>query len=597
MRQGHSQTRKSKALASIVGAMLLYATGAEVTAQQPTSYDAGSYNPAYAAPVDYTPAGASESWINSTQPIAQGPIVVPPPPNVMPAPGPGMGTGPGPYYSQDPQQLTPPIPNGGNYHPYPGVDQYQYAQQQTIFQKGMWFNEKLAYSRKYHGSAEYMQFIYDDLPNNLFGYEGGKGGVPQQSSASMPRSQDDFDTNGFGPVAQDNWIGFRPKIFSEMNGSETRAPGFRVNWGFENEDGSGLDITGFFGQEAVAKWEVGTVPYSTFDDPRSIEQLLFPLTLNALNPSISVDDGTGTAFTIPFDQYFEFRSHQQVYGAGFLISKTPWMRGDWYSLKPVYGLRYVNLQRGFNFKGFDSGAEYDYNGYTNNTPQNQQDLEAYINGVRNYTETGDPDFTSYPAGLPSDTPVYVPTGAGFVSPVNNQIFFATDAYETQIITDTQSYLAGPEVGLVLELGSEDFGLDMQVTGGIAANYETMKLSGFGVFNHFISTTGQAASDAQTQNIQAQSGFSSKDNSTHVSPFMEASLTAHWRVFKHIPGVNKYAIMQKANLTASGGYMYLGEVVSPYKSVNYVTWPINPSISMDRDGWELKYCTVGIDFNY
>ncbi len=125
----------------------------------------------------------------------------------------------------------------------------------------------------------------------------------------------------------------------------------------------------------------------------------------------------------------------------------------------------------------------------------------------------------------------------------------------------------------------------------------MNLSGFGIFNHFISTTGLAGSDADILGLTPQSGFSDTENHTHASPFMDASINAHAKIFEDLPYFRNYAFFEDARLVASAGYLYLGNVARPYDSVNYVTFPINPSIDIERDGWELKYFTVGMDFTY
>ena len=539
-----------------------------------------------------------------------------------PPPGPGF-VPPPPYGVAPPPHAGPPqYPGGADLQPYPGLDMYRYGYQQTINENGLWFSEKLNASRKYHVSLEFMVPVYAKPGDELFGYRGINTGIgPTQGippfQVSIPRTAGDVTTGtgGTGGNQQQNEYlqqlqiqnsYFAPLSFDRMF-NKNSGLGLKGEIGFENENGSGISINSWWGGNAEETYQVGQEPFRNYSptlDPFDLigNDPLYLTHLNARNPSLTINAGAGVAERIPFDTLFQMKFSQQAWGAGMRILRPAVSRGDWYTVRPVLGLRYIDLREAMAFRGLDSGAEYEFINFTNTDIQAELDsiFDIEINGGTDFEAgiDGRPDLDSF-----NDDDV-VDNGSN-VYPLD---LFPTNPYETQIHASNHAHAAGPEFGFQTDLGGgKNFKIKLLTTVGLTATTENMRLSGFGVYNHFVNRVdpdgnpdtpdgGQIGTGAGGL-TDAETFFSDRNTSTNISPLLDLSVSAEFRIFEYIPLIRKLQFMEDAKFRTSYGFLYVGNVARPHESIRYDSFPINPSLNPTRKGWTMEQWTFGVDWNY
>jgi len=502
---------------------------------------------------------------------------------------------------------------------------YRYGFQQTINEDGIWYKQMLNANKTYYGDVELIFPVYCEPGDTLFGYGGIETGIVATdrippSYFTTPRNQGDVTTGGGGGGGggNNNAISGREiydryfpyysfsNMFHDMTGS-----GIRLELGVENEDGSGWAINGWYGGESNQTFQRGAVPrrsYTPLPDPFTFagNDPLYVLELNALVGSLPIDNGSGVADRIAFDTMFEMKFTQQAWGSGLKFYRPAIARSDWYQVRPIIGLRYIDIQEGFNFRGLDSGAEYEFLNF--NDIDRAQEFETLLNLDYGFitagnNNSGEPGFE----GRPDPSTFNEGTPDQVQSPVNPVTAFPTNPYEVQVASSTQSRAAGPEIGLHAEMGGDETKLSFLATAGLTAINETTWLDGFGVYNHFLNlvdpddnintpdggelTTGLGGlTDEETR-------FSDKATSTHVSPTLDLSVKFESRVFQYVPGINRLQFFEEAKFTTSYGFLWVGNVTRPQSSVVYETFPINPSLDPDRSGWTMQQWSFGLHWEH
>ncbi|WP_150105967.1 hypothetical protein [Rubinisphaera brasiliensis] len=521
---------------------------------------------------------------------------------------------------------APAYGSGGEMNPYPGLDMYRYGFQQTINDDGLWFSEKLNARRDYKFGVEFMVPVYSEPGDSQFGYGGTITGVGATDSNppfyfSSPRDPGDIAGGGGGgggggntsSIATDFELQryFPVRNFEGMFGNNGTT-GIRLNWGFENEDGSGLYVNGWYGGESTNTFVRGAEPYRNYSpalDPFGLvgNDPLYILELNALNGSLPIDAGNGVAERITFDALYEMKFSQEAWGAGLQILRPAIAKSDWYEVRPIIGLRYIDIREGFNFRGMDSGAEYEVLNF--NDVDYATEFETLFNldvGFVTTTNnaTGEAGFEGRPVAdsFNDDAVVVSPSN---VYPLT---FYPTNPYETQVNASTHSRVAGPEIGLKTDLGGGDnLKVSFLATAGVMATSESLKLNGFGVYNHFVNRVdpdndeltpdGGAIGTGVGGLSDEETTFEDSSTVTHVSPTFDLSLSAEFRVFQYLPVVRKLQFMEDAKFRTSYGFLWVGNISRPQDSVNYTTYPVNPSLDPRRSGWTMQQWTFGVDWNY
>ncbi len=173
---------------------------------------------------------------------------------------------------------------------------------------------------------------------------------------------------------------------------------------------------------------------------------------------------------------------------------------------------------------------------------------------------------------------------------------------TTIAVDTESHLAGPEVGLRYDMGGEKLLLWGQTKFALTANYEKVGLRTKNVGDQWsifdLDPVTGLASD-----FSGQTQFYSREDHTHVSPLIEQSVFAEAKLFRHVPFFNKIKSLDNAKARVGFTYLWAASVVRPEDSYVLRTVgpdPNNPNqsyVSPSRQTWWTMNWSFAVDWEY
>ncbi len=512
------------------------------------------------------------------------------------------------------------MPPGGDLNPYPGLDMYRYGFQQTTNEGGLWYKRMLNASRTYTGSIEALVPVYDEPGGELFGY----GGIDTNIVATdrippfyltTPRDPGTLTTG-----ANNSAVGasqaffqryFHPRTFDQMF-NDMSSSGIKVELGVETEDGSGWKVNGWYGGESNQVFSYGRDPVRLYipslDPFQTGSDPLFIFELNAITGALPINNGSGVADTIAFDTLFEMQYSQEAWGTGLKFYKPTIASGDGYRIRPVLGLRYVNIREGFNFRGLDSGAEYEFLNFNDiDVQQEFTSLGTLDFGLTTGNTAGNATGAPGLEGRPDPDSFNDGSITVFPNPYVPTLPLPTNPYEVQVATYNQAHAAGPEFGFEAELGGDETQLTLTAIAGLTATKENLRLNGFGVYNHFQNSV-DPDSDITTPDggglgtgvggiADIDTQFNDRASSTHVSPLLDLSVKFESRIFQYIPGLNRIEFFDEAQFSTSYGFLYVGNLSRPANSVNYTTFPINPSLNPNRAGWTMTQWTFGLTWEH
>lgn len=487
-------------------------------------------------------------------------------------PGDSYWTQPG-FTTNNPNVFVPPGAQG-NFQPYPGIDMFQYGWQQTRNENGIWIQDQRRPSREYHWGADFLRVWFDRPGDRLFGFDGWRG--PQDPISNFaPRTGDD----GGSDVPLINNFAHQPRSTGAMFKDGPQSTGFRIFGGWTDEDDSSVMFNAWWTEKGEEYFLRGSDPFLDPLDPLFLN--LFPYTLQTLNGSITVDDGTGRSITIPFDQKYELNYSVQAWGAGVTILRPVIRRGSWYKIRPIIGLRYLHLDERIAFSGLDSGAEYTIEGLDDGSVIEEQET------LRQIREENAGNGTAAP-GRPNNGTINTTQGAGVIEPVT--------PYETSISASNSANIAGPEVGLRLDAGGKRTNAWVSVVGGLAVNAESQQLRGFGVYNHFIDSDLNGVYDGDE--FTPQTVFEDNNTTTHISPIFEATAALEMDIFGYVPILKRNDVFANhSKFRVAYSFLYVGEVARPHESIEFVSFPANPRLRTDRRGWNMQTLSLTAEFEY
>ncbi len=504
--------------------------------------------------------------------------------------GPGnpdaVGMLPPPYntnYGAAPQSYTgmeqAGYPPGAN--PWPNVSPYMGpAVDQTTYENGTWFNQQLSGRRQYYFSTEALIGRTNVGSGALVGAHGVNihPVIPGQISANQQFfASTSFATNlnslnrfvvatgggGGGGTSTGQIHVFTPRDYNQISNPD-RTGGLRTTWGWFNPDQTGFQLSAFWLNNTIGEYNSGlglrydpTLSFVPGYDNQFIRALTgIPLQ----GPDSDGDRFPGVVQ--PFDLYYRLRFESQIMGTNLDWYGTPIVDRQSMKIRPIVGVRYINLIEQFAFNGADTGMGYSIRGATAQT------------GGNSATATG-----------------------GVLAPVAfDPLFSVPDVMQSQLLSRTQTQLLGPEAGLRLDLGGDSFKIWTQTKVGLLGNNATRKLSGFNIGDAYYAANGRTI-PIMPRDDSAATAFSSRDTTSFLSPMFEQSIFMKNHPFENMPIMRKSSIMRAAEFQAGYTFLVLGSVYRPAQTINWQAFPVNPQLQDRRTTYTNGTFSFGVEWAY
>lgn len=515
-------------------------------------------------------------------------------------PGPGMAPPPG-YGPMNPGTMYPQgVPQG--FDPWPQISPFgngNLDQDQYRNSRGLWFEELLYKHRDFYAGVDAIYGFSKGEGNTLIGaptvpldpITNGPVGYtpPPDPTSGLPGSGGpNGTTGGAGPgpstvlvargvypyVVMQPAPGTPPLLFTEQNDvfpirnhnilGNVQNAGVGVRWGFDDADGMGLMMSGFYLGENNQVFQMGTdvingVPVTPAMVTATGGQILLTKngalpTNNGLDPNIPGWVGP-IGSTQKYDIMFRVERRQEAAGAGLAYYMSPLFKSSGAMLRPFVGGRYMYLNESFGFTGVDSGFGYEIEGITGTT------------GGTNTQPTFRPD----PATL----------------------FQSYDQFTATLNSSVQTHLAGPEVGLRYDLGTGDgFKVWGATTAGLMANSSKLTLNG-----NNIGEVENTRFDYGINMLEEDARFSSKANHGRVSALFEQTIAIDSRIFEALPFTNEVPVLNTAIFHFGYTFTAIGAVNRPLDVVNWNGFPLTPTLNDNTQTFVLHRFNFGLEWKY
>ncbi|QDT53430.1 hypothetical protein Pan44_14470 [Caulifigura coniformis] len=526
------------------------------------------------------------------------------------------GTFQAPYATNDPGVLYPPgTPQ--TFAPYPQVSPYgmgNYSEDMTYNQGGTWFRQILNKRRDYyfnvnalstttrgpgHATIGAQPIKLDPLTRGPAGYPvpnygeapypgattgtGGTGGTGSSTTTPASRVFVDDGVSPY-PIMRPSATGAptyeidntlfpirSTRLFNEFN-----SPGIQLEWGFEEENGSGLKADAWWGFSSDQTFQRGT---DRIDGVIIDQQLILDTEgqfLFTRNGAVTWD--TGLPFTsVPgqdqlhgstlgaqkYDVMYRVNVQSQAGGGGLqmmmpdLFPSTSAIR-----LRPVYGAKYTYIGETFDFRGIDSGLSYDIGTGTGG---------GTGGGTTGQSSTFRPD----------------PWGTGGPNSIDSDLF------ETRVSSRVRTHLAGPTAGIRYDFGrSRNFKIWGQSSAGLMANYEEVRLNGFNAGENLGTRILLG-----TNMLDGDSRFSDSETHAHVSPVFEQTFMSESKILAALPGTREIPLLANANFRIGYTTTYIGNVARPADSIEWNGFPKTPKVKIDYQTWSMGKLNFGLEWTY
>lgn len=413
---------------------------------------------------------------------------------------------------------------------YPQNSPYEHNFDQTYNLKGMWFNDSNNYPRKYEFGLEYLNATLYAPGTDLVGDAETYPIVPSHAidpSTGLPAEPDPFVAYNVSHLAPDTSNGMRG----------FGANGIRARFNIVNPDDRQLMTDIFMIFQTDAHWRPAPQPDISSD--ATIAQ-----TIRAMG-SIPLDNGIdqgNLGATAEFDLEYKLGYQSSAWGGNVDWTPNPFLDKGFLKVRTVYGLTFLNIAEEFSFYGIQSNYGYVIDSGT-----------GIIDGS-----------TIVDVGLPFT--------------------------ETSLYSRTNSYLAGPEIGIRYDLGGDKIKFWGMTKAAVAVNYETIKLGGDNVWDtrdHLVPTPTPANPNPLA--------FNSEEIHTHVSPIFQQQLFAEAPLLQYVPYIRKMQMFRNANFRFGYNFTLVGEVARPTKSINWTEG--TPTIDLNRSRWATGSTSFAIDWKY
>ena len=515
------------------------------------------------------------------------------------APGPGMAPqGYGPPYSTAPGNLYPQgVPQG--FDPWPQISPFGMGnldQDTLLNSNGLWFRDLIYKDRDFYAGVDAIYSFSKGEGNTLVGaptlpldpttngllpyFPPPPGGPVTGTGAGTQIPGALYVGNGVYPypfyflaagVPQSTVRNDLFPIRYHNTLGNLDSTGLQVRWGFDDADGVGLMLTGFWLGESSKVFQMGQDSINGYAITPQMTANQNGYFLNPLNGSLPTNNGlrfdlfstnpliAGTfgavGATQKFDILYHIERRQEVAGTNLAYYMNPFFKSPGVMLRPFLGARYMYVDEQFGFRGIDSGFNYDIQGVTGGT-------------------TGTATVPSF-------------------RPIPTTLVQVYQQFEATLSSTVQTHLAGPEIGLRYDLGgSDDFKIWGATTLGLMANYSNLSLAGNNIgeveLTSFVYGIDMLNEDAR---------FASKANHSRVSPMFEQTLAVDAKIFEALPYVNEIPILNEAIFHFGYTFSAIAHMNRPLDVVNWNGFPIAPTLNNNTQTFLLHKFNFGLEWKY
>ena len=515
-------------------------------------------------------------------------------------PGYGQPTFQPAYGTNDPGLIYPQgVPQG--YQPYPAISPYgmgNVAWDQTFRDdNGLWFERIMNSNREFFSSLDvtyntiknpgsrhlgsaYMPL--DETSNGLLGFQiptYSQGGTPGTGtgtggggSSTLPASRAFIDRrvapypflvpNNSPPFALVVNDLFPIRDLSAFD--DYRSTGLEGRWGFFNEDGTGMAVSGFWSGPSKQVFHMGQDSINGVTLTQDMILGNDGALLFFRNGAIPLDWGfqlvanvTANLGTTKYDLLFHYDVKTSAIGTDTNFFMTPIVQREAFKLRPLIGGRYMRIDEQFYFRGIDSGFGYDVT--------DSVTVVGGGGGQNTTSATYRPDLNTMQANY--------------------------DLYEATLTNNVQTNLAGPQVGFRYDFGDGDeFKIWGQSILGLMANREDYHQSG----NRIGDQQGLLLFSNQIDMLATDARFNSRRSVNHVSPLFEQTIMAEMQILDMIPIVRKMPGIEDTVFRLGYTATVVGEVARAGESIDWRGFPQFPSIRPGRETWWMSKWTFGVE---
>jgi len=503
------------------------------------------------------------------------------------------------------------VPAGFN--PYPAVSPFEHAMSSTYNERGIWLNET-SNDMQTHGYFRLESIVarFKGPSSDPIGFEGSVvnaffdgAAALQNNTVSGPNQTDTGQT----PLPFGDGKGFYRDADSGLIDA-SHGVGIQGVWGIERSDGISLELSGLWiGHD----WEgsssgfrirrygnkdgLATLPPIYDQDliPSHISQVinfesgpdgllsLDVVDLDNITPrnnGIGLNDGSILGTRQRFDSYLEKRMRSELYGAQVNLINTPSRQFGPFTVRPMFGIKYLQPTEEFSVEGHDSGLDYE---------------------------------------LADSEDVVIPGGIDDIEQI------VRDPYRAYIDSSTETHLGGPELGWRYAAGGDHFRLEGETKIGVMGAREKTELWTKGVGQPFLfdqNETLQAGGSAGVVgnfNPFYDPELETKDtnSTTYVTPTFQQSLNTTSKPFAYIPVVRNIGLFREANFKAGWTFLLIGQLQRPNESIVYQSGngaitpgidelayltpggdpTLEPEIKKDRSIYFVNYFNFGVEWEY
>ncbi len=436
--------------------------------------------------------------------------------------------------------------NGGpGYHPdrqpWPHVSPFEDRFAEHTNEDGLWFFRRDNSDRKYFANLDYRFASYRRPDQTRVGFD---------TTANTPNLLP-FGSFGFLPIdtgtLYDSFIGNGQSINTiavkeQSLESDPTVNGFLLEWGFTDPTQNGFDFSVWYTPEAHMAYSRGFNPGRQEVINATNGRDGRPLTITN---SLPIFDGTNVQL-LTFDSFFGI-NFQSVGGGGDVNWKfTPIRQDSWYKIAPTAGFQAMYIGEDFSLEGVDTSGFRTFGGQ----------------GLGN-------TFSLIP---------------GF-----------DRSHLLRILSEVNSYLAGPQIGLKYEVGGENLKITGHSQVGVAMNREKITLSGFGVGDPFVDFNRSAG-----PNPLFSQDFRFREEQTHtrLSPTTSHEIMAQAKIFSLIPLINKIQFLEQAKFRIGYQINAAFEIQRPHRVIEYNGLPLIPAIRNDQETrWYVESYNFGVHWDY